>query len=122
MTAPSLLDELEEVVRLSERATPGAWHQDTGGDITRDDGTTLFTREKPDGCSSISFANADYVEAAVNFIRAHHAEIAAAVRDAERYRWLRGGDSRLAVCDEDTSYYLEQLDAIVDAATQEGEE
>ena len=27
--------------------------------------------------------------AAVNFIRTHHAEIAEAVKDARRYRWLR---------------------------------
>jgi hypothetical protein len=54
-------------------------------------------------------------------LAAANERLEAAERDAARYRWLRGGDSRLAVCDEDTSYYLEQLDAIVDAATQEGE-
>jgi hypothetical protein len=52
-------------------------------------------------------------------LAAANKRLEAAERDAARYRWLRGGDSRLAVCDEDTSYYLEQLDAAIDAALQE---
>lgn len=124
MTAPSLLDELEGIVRLAEKATPGPFVVDGFGDVTANGEDVA--RIASDGYSA--YHDAHLFADAANFIRARHTEIAdmakrleAAERDAERYRWLRGGDSRLAVCDEDTSYYLEQLDAIVDAATQEGE-
>jgi hypothetical protein len=41
-------------------------------------------------------------------------------KDAARYRWLRNQDERLAVCDEETSYYGHDLDARLDKAIQEG--
>lgn len=117
MTAPSLLDELEDVVRLAEKATPGEWTATVGHDVKQQHGVTVMKAWAGRGPQQEH--NAAYVVALVNWFRAHHAEIAAAARDAQRYRWLRSGDSRLAVCDEDTSYYLEQLDAVVDAAAQE---
>ena len=43
------------------------------------------------------YSQAELIEASnreAKFLRAHHAEIAAAVRDAERYRWLRNAESR----------------------------
>lgn len=168
MTAPSLLDELEGVMRLMDAASfvdlDWGWRRDdddTPGSIfTHSFGgmhqaVAMCPRYGKDNFAS----DANYIIAMHNFIHAHHTEIAdmanelrlareyfkrcdeickctaegwrtaeedmakrleAAERDAARYRWLRGGDSRLAVCDEDTSYYLEQLDAIVDAAAQDG--
>lgn len=137
MTAHSLLDELEGVVRLMDAASfvdlDWGWRRD-------DDDTpgSIFTHSFGGMHQAVAMcprygkdsfaADASYIVALHNFLRTHHATLAdmakrleAAERDAARYRWLRGGDSRLAVCDEDTSYYLEQLDAIVDAAAQEGE-
>jgi hypothetical protein len=133
MTAPSLLDELEEVVRLSELATPGPWVANDGEldtDLYWADGRMVADTlaEFADGLSDPP--NASFVASAVNFIRTHHAEIAAmakrleaAERDARRYRYLRDSASK---DDWDkmafgciTGY---QLDAYIDDATQEGEE
>lgn len=86
MTTPSPADGLRECLALLERATRGRWSQDTGGDITMDDGTTLFTRELPGGDSDISFANANLVEAAVNFLRDHGPALLAALREVEKLR------------------------------------
>ncbi len=61
---------IDEIRKLSNAATPGEWDQDTGGDITRSDGTTLFTREQPGIGLNESFANTDFAIAAVNYVRA----------------------------------------------------
>lgn len=66
-----LIAELEAFVRLDEAAVEKSYY----------DG--IDARERRD-------------ESAVEFLRAHHAEIAAAVRDAKRYGWLR---DRLAGAD-----------------------
>ena len=59
-----LLSELEEFRRLQDLVDNCGWPEGVGAGDDRDD-------------------------LAVNLLRTHHAEIAAAVRDAERYRWLR---------------------------------
>src|SRR5690625_8021289 len=51
--------------------TPGPWSTDTGGDVTRADGTTLLTREKPYDCTlDESFANAELAAAAPELLEA----------------------------------------------------
>lgn len=57
---------IEALAALLDKATPGSWSQDTGGDVTRNDGSTLFTRV--DECVGLdeSFANAALVEAMHN--------------------------------------------------------
>lgn len=87
-----LLRELEAVVGLADKATPGPWVAN-GGELATDlywangSMTADALAEFADGLSDPP--NAPFVEAAVNFLRTHHAEIAEAVRDARRYRWLR---------------------------------
>jgi hypothetical protein len=63
-----------------------------------------------------------YYEAAY-FIRTHHAEIAEALKDARRYRWLRalpGMDAELAMCPNADGgvvmYQGRMLDERIDAA------
>ena len=64
--------------------------------------------------------------AAVNFLRTHSAEIAGALRDAERYRWLRspaaiieplfGYDDAGSL----TFFSESELDTAIDSAMQQG--
>lgn len=61
---PDLMAELAEVVRLDRVA------------------------ELRKGACDEAFAIEQRDEAAVNFLRTHHAELEAVVRDAARYRWL----------------------------------
>ena len=93
-----LAQDLGCVVRLLEKASPGAWfHRESkyNGDtyivqaphptnhvLARYDGDG-------DGYSQQEVDNAAAIVACVNFLRTHSAEIAGALRDAERYRWLR---------------------------------
>ena len=68
--------------------------------------------------------------AAVNFLRTHSAEIAGALRDAERYRWLRehfrfANDSMHEIWFDDTlepddSGVPTDLDTAIDSAMQQG--
>lgn len=99
MTAHSLLDELEGVARLAEKATPGEWLYRQGTAVVilgqGAGGFDLSCCPQPEG-------NAQTIAAAVNFIRTHHAEIAdmakrleAAERDAEKYApclWVQDAD------------------------------
>jgi hypothetical protein len=97
MTKPDLMAELAEVVRLSERATPGPWtwsengnilgHMPNGYDSSLEVGA-IYTERDDDKAP----ANAEAIIAAVNFLRTHHAELEAAERDARRYRFLRDID------------------------------
>lgn len=165
MTAPSLLDELEGIVRLADKATPGEWrtlyrkcgspHQDfpdyaqevfdeAGATIAQlawhavqINATTMATDREP---------NAKLIASAVNFIRAHHAEIAdmakrleAAERDAAELRMCKGEyampDGTIARCHVNVGVNVwhgerwlafhecspDQLRLIIDAAAQEGE-
>lgn len=144
MPAPNLLDELEGVVRLNEKATPGEWRTeyrktargyaqevfDAAGDtiatlawhaVPLNDTTTATDREP----------NAHLIAAAVNFIRTHHATLAdmakrleAAERDAARYRWLLNQSVRIearAWVWEPNEPEIMHPDERFDAATQEGE-
>jgi hypothetical protein len=55
----------------TSKHTPGPWTTDTGGDVTRTDGTTLLTREKPMDCGlDESFANAALAAAAPDLLEA----------------------------------------------------
>ena len=133
MTAPSLLDELEGVVRLAEKATPGPFVVDDYGDVTAN-GEDI-ARIASGGYEAEH--DAKLFASAVNFIRAHHAEIAdmatrleAAERDAARYRGLRDalyqeniavGEAELVLRVYGSCPSIEQFDAAIDAATQEGE-
>jgi hypothetical protein len=89
-----LIAELEGVARLAEKATPSpwrvepAWPERCGGDVS------ITNREHMgddwDVCTVHSTeANALLIPAAVNFLRAHHAEIAAAVRSLQRVKAMR---------------------------------
>ena len=78
--------------------------------------------------------DADAIAAAVNFLRTHSAEIAGALRDAERYRWLRAQNAitetpdswtitRCDFTDEDEPirYWVgDDLDTAIDSAMQQG--
>ena len=145
MTAPSLLDELEGVVRLSEDATPGEWFVATHGQPENhwrvaDCGGSksslpnqLVVAEIGDYCKAAE-DDAAYIAALSNFIRTHHAEIAnmakrleAAERDAARYRKLRELTKHAWTVSEYArrggvlQYTGIEIDAAIDAATQEGE-
>lgn len=97
MTAPSLLDELEGVVRLSERATPGPWGVCVGKNISIAQlgvrGPRIANCNYDNG--PIEDANAKLIAHAVNFLRTRHAEIAdmakrmeTAERDAFKWQLL----------------------------------
>lgn len=86
MTNP-LAQDLGGVVRLLEKATPGEWAEPEASRFVPDkfnvgDGAPymLVGRDENDLRAAV---------ACVNFLRTHSAEIAGALRDAERYRWLR---------------------------------
>ena len=72
--------------------------------------------------------DADAIAAAVNFLRTHYAEIAGALRDAERYRWLRAAHGSMDfgfwhVCDFAgciIGQQPEELDTAIDSAMQHG--
>jgi len=90
MTMTDLLTELESVVALADKATPGEWpwpefpeHSPNEAFIRLGAGYVEFG-----GSGSRRAANAMAVAAAMHFIRAHHAEIAEAVRDAARFHAL----------------------------------
>lgn len=148
MTAPSLLDELEDVVRLAEKATPGEWTATVGHDVKQQHGVTVMKAWAGRGPQQEH--NAAYVVALVNWFRAHHAELAdmakrleAAERDSKRLDFMEREHCTVrveATCDDDVfyevvDYYMAEpqervigsgatprdaLDAAIDA-TQEGE-
>lgn len=94
-----MLEDLEEVVRLSDMATSGPWsHQEPTSDTCGFE----VVQERLNGdvvageYGIHEYDDARLIASAVNFIRAQHAAIAdmakrleAAERDAARYRWLR---------------------------------
>ena len=86
MTNP-LAQDLGGVVRLLEKATPGEWPEPEASRFVPDKFNVgdsapymLVGRDENDLRAAV---------AAVNFLRTHSAEIAGALRDAERYRWLK---------------------------------
>lgn len=95
-----LLKELEAVALLAEKATPGEWHRHT--DCPAECCWHMFTA--PDGIygdgdgdlinsPEMGESDAAYIVALSNLFRTHHAEIAEAVRDAERWRALHWGEA-----------------------------
>lgn len=89
MTAPSLLDELEDVVRLAEKATPGEWKYFPKKKYNEhhvsvpSEASSFHIGLFPNGCpTDRPAADAELMAAAVNFIRTHHAEIAQAVSNS----------------------------------------
>jgi|SRR6185312_8467519 len=96
----NLLSELEAVVGLAEKATPGEWTTALHGLpenhwLVADCGGSRFNRSNPlvvaevrDYCMAAE-DDAAYVAALHNLFRTRHAEIAAAVRDAsgKRSEW-----------------------------------
>ena len=119
MTAPSLRDELEGVVRLAEKATPGPFVVDDYGDVTAN-GEDI-ARIASGGYEAEH--DAKLFASAVNFIRAHHAEIAdmakrleAAERLPAKWRSIADGE----IGDAYAGPWNTCADEL-DAATQEGE-
>jgi hypothetical protein len=137
MTAPSLLDELEEVVRLAEKATPGEWTATVGHDVKQQHGVTVMKAWAGRGPQQEH--NAAYVVALVNWFRAHHAEMAdmakrleAAERDSKRLDWVEDrahaldwdpnqSMKRVIRGDDGAEFCGDTWREQIDAATQEGE-
>ena len=145
MTNP-LAQDLGGVVRLLEKATPGKWNHYE----SKYDGDVYMVQAAPpkmhvlcryngdgDGYTQQDVDNAAAIAASVNFLRAHSAEIAGALRDAERYRWLRMRLAAEELDNEDAarmalsmvgpigfrpadSDYCGDLDTAIDSAMQQG--
>ena len=145
MTNP-LAQDLGGVVRLLEKATPGSWRAGfmhdgefvesatDGGALQKGDGSFLAVSKTANG---YNYQDAKAIAACVNFLRTHSAEIAGALRDAERYRWLRMRLAAEELDNEDAarmalsmvgpirfrpadSDYCGELDTAIDSAMQQG--
>jgi hypothetical protein len=83
-----LIAELAEVVRLSDRATPGewfAWNDDFYAKVdAAPDGPNIANTGRSSWPESTG--NAEYIAALHNLLRTHHAEIEAMARDARGER------------------------------------
>ena len=146
MTNP-LAQDLGGVVRLLEDMTPGDLivYDANEGDGWPPRPLWCFKNEGYDSGDdpalqgSIHYGgkeDADAIAAAVNFLRTHSAEIAGALRDAERYRWLRDQASWWLVSTPDAAKLSVMLprasidaaigtegcdfDAAIDSAMQQG--
>ena len=138
MTNP-LAQDLGGVVRLLEDMTPGDLivYDANEGDGWPPRPLWCFKNEGYDSGDdpalqgSIHYGgkeDADAIAAAVNFLRTHSAEIAGALRDAERYRWLRAAHGSMDfgfwhVCDFAgciIGQQPEELDTAIDSAMQQG--
>ena len=145
MTAPSLLDELEGVVRLMEAATPGEWFSQVSDPAEGVDCFWLMSLQASKALTEevgsvngsqwddTQRANAELIARAVNFIRTHHAEIAAMAKRLEaaerkvsrltamRNEWERDAREHLNTFGQHLPASVECLVERFDAATQEGE-
>lgn len=146
MTNP-LAQDLGGVVRLLEKATPGEWRVSGECVIFDDRRLVCCGRGMYECCGDPDLDGAEHpivgllggnpnisdvetIAAAVNFLRTHSAEIAGALRDAERYRWLRehfrfANDSMHEIWFDDTlepddSGVPTDLDTAIDSAMQQG--
>lgn len=119
MTAPSLLDELEGVVRLAEKATPGPFVVDGYGDVTANGEDVA--RIASDGYSA--YHDAHLFADAANFIRAHHAEIADMAKRLEAADKLLRDIAGRQWFSREAPATVELIDAHLqaNAATQKGE-
>lgn len=90
----SLAQDLGGVVRLLEKATPGPWTVGRFGSVHRPKvegseisvGSAIVVGGSKSGMYDGYQENCEAIAAAVNFLRTHAAEIAGALRDAERWR------------------------------------
>ena len=142
----TIAQDLGGVVRLLEKATPGKWNHYE----SKYDGDVYMVQAAPpkmhvlcryngdgDGYTQQDVDNAAAIAACVNFLRTHSAEIAGALRDAERYRWLRMRLAAEELDNEDAarmalsmvgpigfrpadSDYCGELDTAIDSAMQQG--
>ena len=138
MTNP-LAQDLGGVVRLLEDMTPGDLivYDANEGDGWPPRPLWCFKNEAYDSGEEPALQggihyggkeDADAIAAAVNFLRTHSAEIAGALRDAERYRWLRAAHGSMDfgfwhVCDFAgciIGQQPEELDTAIDSAMQQG--
>ena len=143
MTNP-LAQDLGGVVRLLEKATPGPWTVGRFGSVHRPKvegsessvGSAIVVGGSKSGMYDGYQENCEAIAAAVNFLRTHSAEIAGALRDAERYRWLRDQASWWLVSTPDAAKLSVMLprasidaaigtegcdfDAAIDSAMQQG--
>ena len=130
----TIAQDLGGVVRLLEKATAGRWYVEPMGEnefgqpaysVNMEDGR-IPTVESGEFYGDPHDANAAC--AAVNFLRTHSAEIAGALRDAERYRWLKDkanyarNSDPIVVFGPKHDKMLEGplLDAAIDSAMQQG--
>ena len=134
---PNLLDELEKIVALSEKATPGpwlyrgksnSWHAAPPEGSAYSYGHFLFTLGGDEEDTTNGW-DEPFLVAAVQFMRTHAPALAdmakrleAAERDAARYRFLRDGEHGEAeikvvagYADGCDYYEGDSLDAAVDA-------
>ena len=135
----TLAQDLGGVVRLLEDMTPGDLivYDANEGDGWPPRPLWCFKNEGYDSGDdpalqgSIHYGgkeDADAIAACVNFLRTHSAEIAGALRDAERYRWLRAAHGSTDfgfwhVCDFAgciIGQQPEELDTAIDSAMQQG--
>ncbi len=137
----TIAQDLGGVVRLLEDMTPGDLivYDANEGDGWPPRPLWCFKNEAYDSGEepalqgSIHYGgkeDAEAIAAAVNFLRTHSAEIAGALRDAERYRWLRehfrfANDSMHEIWFDDTlepddSGVPTDLDQTIDSAMQQG--
>lgn len=136
MTNP-LAQDLGGVVRLLEDMTPGDLivYDANEGDGWPPRPLWCFKNEAYDSGDdpalqgSIHYGgkeDADGIVAAVNFLRTHSAEIAGALRDAERYRWLKCNcqhmPDELGIAGQlyFGTYAWGDLDTAIDSAMQQG--
>ena len=133
----TIAQDLGGVVRLLEKATPGKWNHYE----SKYDGDVYIVQAAPPkmhvlcryngdggGYTQQDVDNAAAIAAAVNFLRTHSAEIAGALRDAERYRWLKDkanyarNSDPIVVFGPKHDKMLEGplLDAAIDSAMQQG--
>lgn len=94
-----LLKELEAVVEVAKKATQGEWAFFPGGKratVYSPGGHIAFCTQRGFGArgerpvtTDEMVSNVQLIASLINLFRTHHAEIAEAVRDAARYRWLR---------------------------------
>ena len=122
----TIAQDLGGVVRLLELATQEEWPEPEASRFVPDKFNVgdsapymLVGRDENDLRAAV---------AAVNFLRTHSAEIAGALRDAERYRWLKDkanyarNSDPIVVFGPKHDKMLEGplLDAAIDSAMQQG--
>lgn len=133
MTNP-LAQDLGGVVRLLEKATPGPWTVGQFGSVHRPKvegsessvGSAIVVGGSKSGMYDGYQENCEAIAAAINFLRTHSAEIAGALRDAERYRWLKCNcqhmPDELGIAGQlyFGTYAWGDLDTAIDSAMQQG--